>query len=81
MKGWKNGAANKKVRWLQQKAKTGQPSRKKDGCKSERKKCLKNGKNEAEKVPKRVENGCERGQPTKRKVGCKILANRMAKQR
>ena len=48
----------------------------KDGCRPERKRGLKKGKKEAEKVPKRAENGCERGQPTKRKVGCKIWANR-----
>ena len=81
MKRWKNRAANKRVRWLQQKAKTGQPSRKKDGCKSERKRGLKKGKKKVEKGPKRAENGCERGQPTKRKVGCKILENKTAKQR
>ena len=81
MKIWKNRAANKRVRWLQQKAKTWQPSRKKDGYKSERKRGLKKGKKEAGKVPKRAENGCERGQPTKRKVGCKIWANRTANKR
>ena len=77
MKRWKNRATNKRVRWLQQNEEKGQPSRKKDECKTKRKRGLKKGKKEAEKGPKRAENG----QPTKRKVGCKILANRTAKQR
>ena len=73
-------AANKRIRWLQQKAKKGQSSKKKDGCKSERKRGLIKGKKGAEKVPKMAENKFERGQPTKRKVGCKILTNKIAKQ-
>ena len=80
-KRWKNRAANKRVGWLQQKAKTWQPSRKRDGCKSERKRGLKKNKKGAGKVPKRSENKGERGQPTKRKVGSKILANMTVKQR
>ena len=42
---------------------------------------MKNGKKEAEKVPKSAENRCERGQKTKRKFGSKILVNRTANKR
>ena len=45
----KNREANKRIIWLQQNEKTGNPSRKKHGCKLERKRGLKKGKKEAEK--------------------------------
>ena len=41
----------------------------------------KKGGKQAQKVPKKAENGGGKGQPTKRKVGFKIMRNRTAKQR